>query len=480
VSQDIDIFRGIYADENAQWRAEYPRNLYPTSKNVAMISRGFLQSAEGIEHFADLPGVDRGGIFANGIMYRVAGNRLISVDSFGNVTDIGSIAAGALPALAPCRFAVDYDGLISVLNPEDNNLYYWDGATLSSVSDPDFGSIATDFVFLHAFYVAVEPTAIFVSDTNDITDWNPFRYGASEADVDNILGIGDLRGELYVFNQYSVEVFTFVGGAGFPFSAIPGAALTRGVVGRNAFAKFLEAWAFVGGGRNEDPAVWVGGGGETKKLSSREVDLVLSGYSQEDLESVVVESRVGLNRQLLYIHLPDKTMVYDGQASIESDRPVWFSLDSGSLATGPLQYRARHFTRAFDRWYAGDPGARTLGRMTDEVATHYDDQVGWSFSTGVGYTAGTKAIVHELELVALTGRVVAGADPTVWASYSHDGETWSVDRPARAGKIGDRERRLVWWKQGLVNHWRIQRFRGTSEARITIGRLAAKFEPLNV
>jgi len=78
----------------------------------------------------------------------------------------------------------------------------------------------------------------------------------------------------------------------------------------------------------------------------------------------------------------------------------------------------------------------------------------------------------------VTGHVASGTSPTIWTQYSSDGETWSVEKPIRAGTLGQRAKRLVWLQQGHMNNWRIQRFRGTSEAHLAIARLEARLEPL--
>jgi len=85
-----------------------------------------------------------------------------------------------------------------------------------------------------------------------------------------------------------------------------------------------------------------------------------------------------------------------------------------------------------------------------------------------------------LELVALTGNVELGVDPTVWSSYSDDGLTWSQEKPLRVGKIGDSAKRVIWFNQGgLLRHWKIFKFRGTSHAQLSFARLEIEVEKLN-
>ncbi len=83
-----------------------------------------------------------------------------------------------------------------------------------------------------------------------------------------------------------------------------------------------------------------------------------------------------------------------------------------------------------------------------------------------------------LELVGLTGSVAYGIDPTINTSYSTDGETWSQQKFIKAGTTGQRAKRLVWFQQGWMRNWRIQRFQGTSDAHMSFARLEAAIEPL--
>ena len=84
-----------------------------------------------------------------------------------------------------------------------------------------------------------------------------------------------------------------------------------------------------------------------------------------------------------------------------------------------------------------------------------------------------------MELVTLTGRVKLGETPTISTAYSLDGSVWSTNRDIEAGQIGDRLKRLVWFRQGLMRNMRVQKFFGISDAHLTFLRLDAKVEALS-
>ena len=463
----IPILNGIYASDVGEFRTRYPRNYVPVPKSTG-ISEGFLRPADGIEQIGTGPGADRGGIEWDGQHYRVMGTKLVRVSAGGAVTVLGDVTAGGHATL---DYSFDHLGAVS-----DGRLYLCDGGTVTQVTDPDLGTVL-DAKHIGGYWLTTDGENLVVTELTNPFAVNPLKYGSSEADPDRVVGVDELRGEAVAFNRHSIEVFENIGGAGFPFRSIDGAKVSRGLIGTHARAKFLDTFAFVGSGRNESPAVWLMGAGSTNKLSTREIDQILAAYSEAQLADVVVEARVDKGHQHLHIHLPDTCWVYDASASEVVGEPVWFELTTSIV--GSAQYRARGLVWAHDAWHVGDPVNGRLGRLVDDVSSHYGETIGWEFGTLMVYNEGRGAIVHELELVALPGRVAVGSDPVIWTSYSLDGETYSQERSISIGTAGERNKRLVWRKAGKMRNYRIQRFRGTSDARLSIARLEARLEPLS-
>jgi hypothetical protein len=467
----IAILSGIYTDEGPDFRTKLPRNMMPVPRGNG-ISNGYLRPAEGVAQIGVGPGVDRGAINWNGTCYRVMGEQLVRQDVDGSVTALGVVAG-----TDRVSFDYSFDRLAIAAG---GNLYYWNG-TLTQVTDSDLGA-ARDVLWIDGYFMTTDGEYIVVTDLKDPTSINPLRYGSSEADPDPIMGLVKLRaGEAYAINRYTIEAFDNVGQSStaslFPFQRNEGAQIKRGAIGTHGIAVFSDAIAFLGGGRGEPPAVWIGLNASTQKLSTGEVDTLLLAYTEAELAAAVLETRITKNHQLLYLHLPDQTLVYDAAASAALEEPIWFTVDSGLAEAA--QYRARNFVWCYDRWLCGDPTSPALGQLDDTLSTHYGQVIGWEFGTTIIYNEGRGAIFHQLELVALPGRVPLGAEPVIWTSYSVDGETWSQERAVRAGGQGQRTKRLVWLGQGSMQHWRIQKFRGTSDAHLSVARLEAQLESLN-
>jgi hypothetical protein len=461
----IPILNGIYTDNAANIRSSYPVNLVPVPKQSG-ISNGYLRPADGIVSHGTGPGIDRGGINWNGTCYRVMGTKLVTVASNGTVTTLGDVGNGGL-----VTFDYSFDRLAI---QSGGRLYYWNG-TLTQVTDPDLGTVL-DFCWVDGYFMTTDGEFLIVTELNDPTQVNPLKYGSSEVDPDPVVALLKLRNEVYALNRNTIEVFDNVGGDFFPFQRIDGAQIQKGVVGTHACCVYMESVAFLGSGRNEAPAIYIGTNATAQKLSTQDIDTLLLSYSEAQLATVKLEARNDKSHQHLYVHLPDRTIVYDAAASEALQDQVWFTLTSS--ISGFAQYRARNYVWAYDKWLVGDTNTNQVGYFTGNISSHWGVIVRWEFGTTIVYNEGNGALFNRLELVALTGRVALGLNPAISTSYSYDGQTWSQDRSIRVGTIGNTLKRLVWFQQGHMRNWRMQRFKGDSQAYISMARLEAQLEPL--
>jgi hypothetical protein len=434
------------------------------------ISNGFLRPGDGIVANGTGPGIDRGGVNWQGELYRVMGTKLVEISSTGAVTVLGDVG-GPVNTLVSFDYSFDRLAIAS-----GGRLYYWSPSLgLIQVTDPDLGTVL-DVVWVDGYFMTTDGEFLVVTELTDPTQVNPLKYGSSEVDPDPVVALLKLRNEIYALNRNTIEVFDNVGGELFPFARIDGAQVQKGVVGTFACCVYLERIAFLGSGRNEAPGIYVGAAATTQKLSTQEIDNLLLTYTEAQLATVKLEARNDKNHQHLYVHLPDRTVVYDAAASEALGEQVWFTLTS--TVVGFSQYRARNLVWAYDKWLVGDPQSNAIGYLVQDTGHHWGQQVRWEFGTIIAYNEGNGAIFNRLELVSLTGSVALGTNPQISTSYSVNGLAWSQDKSIAVGTTGNTAKRLAWFQQGHMRNWRIQRFRGNSDAHISFMRLEAQIEAL--
>jgi hypothetical protein len=464
----IPILNGIYTDSTPELRTSYPVNLVPVPKQSG-ISNGFLRPGDGIVSNGTGPGIDRGGVNWQGNLYRVMGTKLVEISGASTVTVLGDVG-GPTDQLVTFDYSFDQLAIAS-----GGRLYYWDGSTLTQVTDPDLG-VVLDVVWVDGYFMTTDGEFLVVTELSDPTQVNPLKYGSSEVDPDPVVALLKLRNEVYALNRNTIEVFDNVGGELFPFARIDGAQIQKGVIGTQGCCVFIDRIAFLGSARNEAPGIYVGAAAVTEKISTQEIDNLLLEYTEAQLALVKLEARNDKNHEHLYVHLPDRTIVFDASASKALETAVWFTLTT-TLA-GFAQYRARNMVWVYDKWMVGDPQSSNIGYLVQDTGHHWGQQVRWEFGTLIVYNESNGAIFNEMELVSLTGSIALGENPQISTSYSLDGQVYSQEKFIAVGTIGNRKKRLAWFQQGHMRNWRIQRFRGDSDAHVSYVRLEAQIEAL--
>lgn len=462
----IPILSGVYATSGPDFRIAYPHNLVPVPVPQG-ISAGYLRPADGLKALATGAGTDRGGIKWRDTLYRVQGDNLVSVSNTGSIVVIGNVGSGDY-----CHFDYSFDHLAVA---SGGRLYLYDGTALAQVTDPDLGTVLS-FVWVDGYFLTTDGTSLVVTELSDPFSVNPLKYGSSEFDPDAVKCVVEFGGEVYAVNRHSIEAFDNIGGSGFPFQRIDGSEVARGAVGPHAACKFDNRMAFLGGGLDEGISVYQYGNGATARIATREIDQILASYTSLQLSEAVLEQRTHLGHEWLYVHLPDQSLVYDVAATRVMEVPVWFTLSGGT--NSKTIYPARGFVHVYDKWLAGNPNGAQVVEVDRSISTHFESPVSWEFSTQVVYNEGRGAIVHEMELVCQTGSVAVGKDPVVSTAYSSDGLSWSQERTRPAGKSGATVKRIRFLRQGDMDQERIQRFRGDSNAHISVARLDAIIEGL--
>jgi hypothetical protein len=467
--RQIPILSGVYTDAISDVRTSYPINLVPVAGDNG-VSGGYLRPHDGIVSQGTGSAPTRG-LYAwleQNILFYVAGTEFGSQAPDGTRTVLGTVADGG-----PVRMRNSFERLAIA---SGGRLYYWDLSTLVEVTDPDLG-VCLDVEWLGGYFVSTDGEFIVTTSLLDPTVIRPFDYANPESSPDPLVALLRTRNEINALGRLTIEVFSNVGGDNFPLATIPGAQVQRGVIGTHACCLFLDRIAFLGSGPNEAPSIYLASGGSTEKISTDEVDKLLSLIPESQLANVIVESRTDAAHQYLYVHLPDRTMVFDFAATRAFGKPAWATLMS-TLSETPAAFRARYFCWCYDRWNVADPTTGLYGYLDESVGSHWGDVVRCEVSTNMIYTDGVGGIINMLEIVGMPGRCAATADPRISTAFSTNGRTWSLDESISAGMVGEDRKRLQWRRQGRWSNYRVQRFRWTSEANLSVMRLEATLTPL--
>lgn len=462
----IPLLSGVVATESADFALSYPTNL----EGVGMengISAGYLRSAAGAKTLgAGGPGVDRGGVVWNGIQYRVMGTKLVTVSSAGVVAEVGDVGG-----TGPVTLVYGY-GRMAIRS--GTNLYFWDGVTLGQVTDPDLGP-CIDVIWFKGQFFSTDGTYIVALQIADPFSVDPNKYGSAESDPDGVTGLIRLRNEAYATGGNTIEMFVYRGGEGFPLQVSEGSIIPVGCVGPQAKCLYSQSFAFTGSSLNEGLGVWIAGGGQAVKISTRAIDDFLA--AEPNPSGIQMESRASRDEERLFIHLSDKTLVYLKVASQQAKASVWYVAKSGIGMNKP--YRPRNAVLFGSQWIVGDTESSNLGVLDDATAEHFEETVGWRFDTQLIYNKAKGGIAHTLELIGLPGRAPSGKNPQAYLSFTRDGETWSIERANTIGLRGQRGLRMSFRPHFRFRNYMGIRFRGDSSGLAGFAALEAEIEALS-
>lgn len=462
----IPLLSGLKANNQGDLRLSPPLNLEPKLIESGL-SKGLLRSPPGLVQFGVGPGLDRGGIEWKGVLYRVMGSKLVSVNAAGAVSILGDVGNDSLPV------SMDYSfDRLSI--GSNGNLFYWNLTTLVQVTDVDLGVVA-DHIWVDGYFLTTDGTSLVVTELTDPTMVDPLKYGSSEADPDPVKALVRLPGEVAALNRYTIELFRNAGTAGFPFQRILSAQVNKGVIGRSAKCRYRETFAFVGSGRGEALAVYLAGGGQASQISTPDVDAAINALSAAEQAAIECESRFEEGEERLYVHLPTTTYVFLSLATQQAEQAIWYQVGAGAL--GDQRYPVRHIVRVYNGWYAGTVDG-LVARLDPTLTTQFGAIAGWRFDTLFIYSKGQAGILGSLELTGMPGRTPFGSDPKAYLSFTRDGETFSQERGISMGGFGQRRERVVWRPNVRFGKYLGLRFRGANTAFASWAAIEAEIEGL--
>jgi hypothetical protein len=305
---------------------------------------------------------------------------------------------------------------------------------------------------LNARFLAFNVTngKVRLSGLNDGLTWDPLLYFQRTLAPDPWQAMVVNGSEIWMVGQVTGEVWYDSGAYPQPMAPVPGSAFSYGTPA--PFSVGMVAGSVVWVARTaHGQGMIVGARGYTpQEISNFSVATALSGFSRtssiNDAEILVYEQD---GHQFACWSFPSakSTWVYDATLGAWHERGTWSSTAMAFSAWSP---RVHGF--AFGQHLVGSRTSGALLAMdvsygTDNGATIRRLRIPpplWAPSSQ-RIQVSRLEVICEPGLGTLAGQ---GADPKMMMRTSNDAKTWSSERLASAGKMGDYSRRLVWNRCG--------------------------------
>lgn len=342
------------------------------------------------------PGVQSGALFA------VFGNTFYRVASDYTFTNLGTIPGGENVQWGYLR-----DDLLILGGGE---LFVYDGAGLTQVSDVDFPSDAYTLTMLdqRAIVTVSGADQYYWSDVLSGTSWGALSFATSERRPDQINASGALGGDLWLFGSKGIEVLAGGGDASAPFSTLRSVDINKGCGSRDSLVLIQSSFFFV----SDDRSVYRTNGYAITQLSHRPLERRLQVMSDLELSRCVGFS-VQFGSRLFYIlRLTNhNAFCYD----IFGD--TWTELSTWERDA----YKIGFTVNAYGKTFCAGPSDGDLFTYEDGVWTDDNGVIErvFTFAIGAGQRYSIGNIGYDLATygVPLSGQ---GSSPTMLVEYWKD------------------------------------------------------------
>ncbi|MEE8288979.1 MAG: packaged DNA stabilization protein [Nitrosomonadaceae bacterium] len=464
----VSLIKGEHVDNNTDYRDSLAVNMYAIPRDI-LGARGYMINYYGLTDFAKGKGIDRGGkwVSRDGFQnhYRVSGDKFISISATGVVTELGTI-----PGTDQCSITYSFNNVAIVGN---GKLYYYSPAKgFRLMTDVDIGS-PIDIVWVDGIFFLTDGEDIYHSDALDEEVYLNVAFGNAQFVPDSSQGLGQNEdNEVIVFGSFSKENFMNVGTGAFQFQRIARKAQKIGILGTHCKKEMNSRWYILGRRLETSPSFHVLSIGEENNIGTRETDLILAKYTDDELSISTVDAFVDAHTKMVIFHLPRHTLMYNETIAetMQSNDSAWTILQEGYNDETIKPWRGRSFVRdkRNGKWLAGDKYDNSIGHIDESTCTNYGEICQWELFTPLLKLEALSVDFMEIETIP---GIAPDSDATVSFSTTQNGRNYSQEYTKLYGETFDYNQRFIMRRLGYTRHWVGYKFKGSSRSRMSFAYL---------
>lgn len=438
---------GAYLARSLNLNAQRCVNLFPELVDT--------KDGKEVAAFYGTPGLDllvtpivsevRGLFATKNYMYAVIGNTLYEIDTSYTATSRGTLLTSSGPV------SMDDNGLqIMIVDGAHGYIYTFATSTLTQVTDVDFpGADIVQFVDTYFIFNIPGTGQWGLTDQYDGSAVDPLDFVTSEGNPDDVTSIIADHREPWVFNENSTEIYVNTGNGDFPFETSSGRFIEQGIVSPFARAKLDNSIAWVGQDSRGCCIVWQARGYTPQRISTHAIELILSA---RELSNTIAFSYQQEGHDFFFLTSPD----WDSSLCYDASTKLWHERTYFNSTTAEFErHRANSYCFFNGQHIVGDHSNGKIYRLNLDTYTDAGDIRKWLRSWPAlppGSSNRKRQIYSNLEIDCESGIGLSsgqGSNPQVMLRYSKDnGHTWSNERWASMGRIGEYGYRARWLKMG--------------------------------
>ena len=369
----------------------------------------------------------------NGVLYAVSGTHLYSITTSGRTTLLGIISGNT-------RCSIEHNGNQLCIVNGVNGYIYEVGVGLTQITDAAFYPSDRVVYLEKRFIFARKGTRqFFCSNAFDGLNYDALFFSNSVTDPENIVTMIADHGEVWLFGNKGTEIWAYNRNeADFPYSRIDGSFVERGCAAVHTPQKIDNSFYWLG----DDLSIYRADGYKPTRISTHAIELKIKGYA--NIADAYANTFTEQGHYFYEITFPGlATWRYDTSTGL------WHEGQDGESG----QYHASAYEFFNDSNVTGDYRNGNIYTLDMTVYTDNGNTIYRTASSPHIHSGRVRATMDRFEIDIASGEgltVDQGSDPQMMLMYSDDGgRTWSAERWANMGRIGEYTRKVVYRNLGM-------------------------------
>ena len=438
---EVPFVGPTYNGRSKKINAQRTVNLYPKLEKPGAKTPIALYSTPGLLRIGTK---GTGPTRSNGVkfsskLYFVSGSELISIDSSGVFTSIGTLDTSG----SRCELAA---GRTYIMVVDGTDGYTYDGTTFAKITDADFPADPSHVSYLKGRFIVNKGDSdeFYISADEDPTNWGPLDFASAESNPDDVLAHTSTENDLYMIGSSTTQIFYDSGNVDFPFDPYPNGTVEIGIEAPHSLAQFSGGLVWLASNDEGDAFVVHMQGLTATPISIPEIEWQISQFTTKSDAIGAIYRQSGRIFYVLTFPSADKTFVYD----LTPDGRDWHERKSYNIG----RWRVAGIGYLAGKVVCGDYDSGKFYQLDFDTYTDDGDIIERIRVAPVIHKTRKTMSFWELIVEMKTGVGITtgqGSDPQAMLSFSDDGgETWSSELWETMGKIGERLKRVKWEQLG--------------------------------
>jgi hypothetical protein len=411
-------------------------NVFAETQPAGAKSQVILLPTPGLDFFAEAgTGPIRGMLEMAGALYVVSEVAVYRVSAEGIATYLGEIEGGGPVSMA------ENGAQVLIVVPDSGKGYIVTSTSVTLITDEDFPA-ASSCTYIDGYFVVSEANAgaFHLSALDDGLTWNG-DVAEAERSPDNLVRAVRVGSVLWLFGEFTTEIWSNQGAADFPFLQVSGAFVERGCAARDSVDHRLGTVFWLG----DDRVIYRSDNFQPQRISNHAIEQEIGGYATVSDAIGSIYEQEGHTFYVLTFPSEGNTWVYDAKEG------MWHERESEGYGT----WRCAHVINYAGAALGADTEDGRIYRINPTLSTEDGDKV-IRVATGIAWHSENKRVFFsrfsaefERGASSYASGDSANIDGDVFLTSSNDGgRTWSAERWRKLGFQGQYRGRVEWRRNG--------------------------------